>query len=267
MTDEALIRGINALNHIYNPDPPREGVLYHYTDFEGLRGILQSHKLRATYNRVLNDASEQIHAESVLSEELKRSAPSVLSAGPVFDQKPHFVTCFCESAKLLSMWRSYAARGGGYCLGFDYDRLKDFMCWPEPSVGQSVPLLVPVLYGCASESIRSYLDASCQSGSAIAPYLSSMIKHDAFAEEREWRIIARDPPRRYMMFRSGTANIRPSIDLSWKAESTSNLPLVSVTFGPTLRKEDRPKEIIEWMLEKFGYRDITVRESGIPFRL
>jgi hypothetical protein len=42
---------------------------------------------------------------------------------------------------------------------------------------------------------------------------------------------------------------------------------VTVTFGPTLRPEDRPEEIIGWMLEKNGYRNVTVRPSGIPFRL
>jgi hypothetical protein len=68
----ALIASANLLDTIYNPNPPSDGVLYHYTDFAGLQGILESHTLRATYNRVLNDASEQVHAEGVLHEELQR---------------------------------------------------------------------------------------------------------------------------------------------------------------------------------------------------
>jgi hypothetical protein len=46
---ETLFEELTALSTIYNPAPPQGGVLYHYTDFSGLQGILQSHKLWATY--------------------------------------------------------------------------------------------------------------------------------------------------------------------------------------------------------------------------
>lgn len=96
-----------------------------------------------------------------------------------------------------------------------------------------------------------------------------MIKHAAFEEEREWRIIALNPQVELLKFRSGTANIRPYVELSWLAPGKPRavLPLVSVDFGPTLRSEDRPEEIIGWMLEKNGYTDALVRASNIPFRL
>ena len=276
MIGDAFIDGINRLNAIYNPEPPPNGILYHYTDFAGLQGILESHKLRATYNRVLNDASEQVHAERVLREELRllnaSPEPEVIS----FGKRKHFVACFCESDKLLSMWRAYAGNGGGYCLGFDYSCMKHHICWPDPKVGQSFPLLVPVHYGNTPESIRRYLDAVCRSESgtgdlpsALSPFFPSMIKHEAFKEEREWRIIALDPPVEQMKFRPGSANIRPFVELSWLylGKPRGKLPLASITFGPTLRPEDRPEEIIGWMLEKNGYTGVAVRPSDIPFRL
>jgi hypothetical protein len=105
--------------------------------------------------------------------------------------------------------------------------------------------------------------------SALPPYFPSMIKHEAFAEEHEWRIVALDPPVGQMKFRSGSFNIRPFVELSWlhNGKPRSKLPLASITFGPTLRPEDMPEEIIEWMLEKNGYTDVAVRPSDIPFRL
>jgi hypothetical protein len=274
MGADAWIDSINSLNAIYTPEPPLNGILYHYTDFAGLQGILESHNLRATYNRVLNDASEQAHAERVLHEELTRlliSSPERQTISS--DERKRFVTCFCESAKLLSMWRAYAGSGGGYCLGFDYSHLRH-MWWPEPKVGQSIPLLARVHYGNTPESIRSYLSAICKSESRIndlwlklPPFFPSMIKHEAFAEECEWRTIALDPPIEHMKFKSGNANVRPYVELSWRGKLGGRLPLVSVTFGPTLRREDRPEEIIGWMLEKNSYTDVTVTSSDIPFRL
>jgi hypothetical protein len=46
---ETLFEELTGLSTIYNPAPAQGGVLYHYTDFSGLQGILQSHKLWATY--------------------------------------------------------------------------------------------------------------------------------------------------------------------------------------------------------------------------
>gem|GEM_PF-6966943 len=44
---QAFINRVNSLNNIYNPsDAPR--ILYHYTDFAGLQGMLNNHNLWAT---------------------------------------------------------------------------------------------------------------------------------------------------------------------------------------------------------------------------
>ena len=101
---------------------------------------------------------------------------------------------------------------------------------------------------------------------SLPSFLSSMIKDQAFEGEHEWRIIALDPPLEHMKFRSGSANIRPYVDLSRlsRGKPVGSLPLESVTYGPSLRREDRPEEIIGWMLEKNGYSGVTVRPSGIP---
>jgi len=265
----STIEGLNAVSQLYTPEPPPEGVLYHYTDFAGLKGILESHSLRATYNRCMNDASEQLHAERILQEEAAR-----LRVGPIrYENRRAFLVCFCESSKLLSMWRSYAGNAGGYCLGFEYPKLKSYLGWQNLQVGQSVPLLTRVHYGNTPESIRKYLTAlpaitDLSSNSAcLPPFFSSIIKHEAFAEEREWRIIALDPPLTHIRFRPGTGNIKPYVELFWREKPCNRLPLVSVTFGPTLRREDRPEEIIGWMLEQNGYTDVTITDSEIPFRL
>jgi hypothetical protein len=102
-------------------------------------------------------------------------------------------------------------------------------------------------------------------GSLIAP----MVKDKAFKEEKEWRLTVIDPQLKKVSFRAGHSNIKPYIELSpqTKDGATSRLPLVKVICGPTLRQEDRPDEIVKWMLEKHGYNDVVVGSCGIPYRL
>ena len=167
------------------------------------------------------------------------------------------------------MWRSYAGNAGGYCLGFDYSGLKNRMVWPESKV---LPLLAGVYYGNTPESIHRYLtncgtEPSLLDG-GLPPFFPSMIKDVAFKEEHEWRIIALDPPVEILKFRPGASNIRPYVELyCYQGSERRKLPLVSVHFGPMLRPEDRPEEVIGWMLEKNGYAGVPVWPSGIPFRL
>jgi len=277
---ERFAAKVNSLNSVYNPPNP-PAILYHYTDFAGLRGILASDRLWATYNRVLNDFTEQDHALRVLSAALNRFgkytgavAVDLLNKLP---QKLRFVACFCESDDLLSMWRSYAGDGGGYCLGFDYEGLRD-TGFLNMRVGSSFPLLARVSYGDVPRDILTYLKASVAYTKAttntldalvetISPFFPSMIKDKAFSEEREWRKIALDPPVEWIQFRSGHANIKPYVELACvHAFSNFKLPLVSLTYGPTLRREDHPEEILGWMLEKYGYPKVRVKPAGIPYR-
>jgi|SRR6266849_3786947 len=46
--------------------------LCHYTDFSGLKGILETGSLWATYSRAMNDASEQQYGARVMRDYLAR---------------------------------------------------------------------------------------------------------------------------------------------------------------------------------------------------
>jgi DUF2971 family protein len=129
-----------------------EQVLYHYTDAQGLLGIVQSQQLWASNAAFLNDSTEVTYIRGVLAEVAEEfrdehavtatsreyavdsiagtgrfppteartaSVISILEAAPtiagrVFDV---YVSCFCEWGDLLSQWRGYPSSGGGYALG------------------------------------------------------------------------------------------------------------------------------------------------------
>ena len=115
-----------------HPSPPR---LFHYTDANGLLGIIQSQTMWATHVDYLNDASEVQYGQRLVVEMLAAyEAESKLEATRAILARTRdtfglvtstdlYVLCFCEQGDLLSQWRGYASGGAGYAIGIDPERL------------------------------------------------------------------------------------------------------------------------------------------------
>lgn len=120
-------------------------ILFHYTSAEGLFGILQNRRLRATEFTFMNDPSEVVFAaEQVrkrLLEEIDsgvqepellgsiQAAVSFLERDYIDPYSPHqyqedrsFLTSFSDRDDHLTLWRLYAGQAG-YCIGFDQSLL------------------------------------------------------------------------------------------------------------------------------------------------
>ena len=114
-----------------------DGVLYHYTTAEGLKGIVENEELWATSAYYLNDSAEILYGyrllDLTLEKWLKRAVPheGSISRGLAESLRryfgldalernvitPIYLTCFCEEGNLLSQWRTYGS-SGGYSIGF-----------------------------------------------------------------------------------------------------------------------------------------------------
>ncbi len=71
-----------------------------------------------------------------------------------------------------------------------------------------------------------------------------------------------------MNFRAGDADIKPYVVLfPTKEDRSQHLPLKRIVFGPTLRQDRVIIETIELMLDRYGYGNVKVEPSGIPYRL
>jgi hypothetical protein len=152
---------------------PPAYVLYHYTNADGLKGIVEKNELWATSAYSLNDLAEITYGYGVLAEALKlwlaknpRPAESLtLGLGRDLEKwfgeqlfkrevvHPIYLACFCEEDNLLSQWRAYG-QSGGYSIGFQIspDRFvsRDFK--PEPNIYTS--RLVKVEYDRATQLKR-----------------------------------------------------------------------------------------------------------------
>lgn len=197
-----------------------------------------------------------------------------------------FVACFCESSDLLSQWRAYAAKGTGYCLGFKTDDV----LLPK-SCANHVVSFQKVEYDVRQQEtlLRQRLDALLQVASPLfskvnldastadslrqfsAPVIGALcglltsLKHPAFAEEKEWRIVSFGArPTAGLNLRIGANGLVPYIDLTFP-KGSSPIPLTTVRHGPVSNPVLTKKSIKDLLL-KHGYDGVPVDGSDVPLR-
>lgn len=205
-------------------DVPYE--LYHYTNAQGLLGILTNRVFWATDINFLNDATELKYASELIDGVFasRTNANNDVDLKEFWDHSKlylslhsstmnAYVVCFCEKGNLLSQWRAYGSGGSGYSIGVISNSLKGI-----EREGPGAPVfetrLRKVIYDTAiqerlvSETIdrfrdllRSILDDADQDqkGSIVnefANYLPAELseylycfKSSVFEEEQEWRVI------------------------------------------------------------------------------
>lgn len=196
--------------------------LYHYTSPAGALGILSSKEAWASSIHFLNDAQEFQQAREVARQafwRIARESPHPRAKdvadllGESLERVSRINICvFSLSANgnLLSQWRAYCRRGG-YALGFDREQLVQVAAKQGftllPCVYQSnehQQLMTPI----ATAAFNAFLDDLEASSSTLEDVLERIvrrlfpsfgrvapaIKHPAFAEEVEWRLVS--PPLR-----------------------------------------------------------------------
>jgi len=212
-------------------------ILYHYTAADGLLGMLQSHQIWATNVRFMNDRSELDYGINLVCRVFEedefvgklppKDKPAFtkikktirLMLDDVEKNTTHFAICFCEKENLLSQWRGYGQSGSGFALGFETERLNEFVAEPCPDSNirpeRSVPVILRrVIYDeyAQKDFVRSCIRTIVKSiqfdrnvktrvqtellytplGTVVVRLLYECLvcfKHPGFYEEEEWRLI------------------------------------------------------------------------------
>jgi hypothetical protein len=184
----------------------------------------------------------------------------------------HFVLSFCEHGDLLSQCRGYGAPGTGYSIGFSTTALRSAAMAME-SNGPGICTLRKVIYDPDQktemirkrvtivnevlEPIKDELEQMdwgdprreqllSRIGASFRPTLALM-KHDAFKEEKEWRLVrtlskSRDPtaisPVRVRTIRGKLA---PYVRISWPLRTAGlmrdRLSIKELCCGPSANPE------------------------------
>lgn len=127
----SIVRDLGCLE-----PPPPDTLLWHYTNGQGLLGIVESGTLYSTQISCLNDSEEIKYATRLFKSALKKFKDELLAGGTpelidaaarYFDEDdedypgtlPYFVVCFTELEDAIAQWQGYGARGeNGYAIGF-----------------------------------------------------------------------------------------------------------------------------------------------------
>lgn len=118
--------------HIEDTENKIDFTLYHYTDGQGLRGILESGRLWFTDYRHLNDPSELTHGIETARDVARllcngadgraclflETFVGLLRADSFNVAFEFFVASFSRERDDLGQWRAYPDNGRGYAIGF-----------------------------------------------------------------------------------------------------------------------------------------------------
>lgn len=117
----ALVRAGGKILEDFVGDPPDE--VFHYTNTDGLIGILEGRSLWATDLRCMNDTDELSRGEALLSKALDaRTAHPAhgllarLRDHPAYASALVFGASFSSKLDVLSQWRAYADDGNGFAV-------------------------------------------------------------------------------------------------------------------------------------------------------
>ena len=287
-------------------------ILHHYTDAFGVQGIVSSNSLWATATQFSNDLSEIEYAVSIATEVVverwghqkrvsaweKVLAQHLLQLfhTPLHSFGQPFIVSFCEDGDLLSQWRAYGGTSG-FSLAFsslcqhDHVKLvckdgfrtmvKRVMYDPDEQrarlqflLKHLVKLVNGFSFGTSSpQGAAAHVELSLLLVLEMTDWACA-VKHKAFSEEKEWRIITY--PRRATLVGATPENykgvfVRPTSKLLLpymilEPPPRKRLPLIEARCGPN-QFQDQSARALNILLRKHGYKNLPVTLSRVPLRV
>lgn len=265
---------------------------YHYTDANGLIGIINSGRLWATDIRFLNDPSEGVFFPERLLQIMEKSQMhnndlinkiiSGIRTSMEHPRSSHSTFCISLSRKgdQLSQWRGYGDFGKGYSIGFNIEENT-----PDIQLAHHYEIVYGSdgLQGIADDLIDIFSLSSEKWGNILYDewastihFLAKSFKDGAYLEENESRLVCiYDHDRkdileneRSLKFRSRNGEIIPFLETSLYLESKErekSLPIKEIIVGPGVDFE-RSYVAINSILKLNNYTDVEIVKSKIPFR-
>lgn len=228
--------------------------LFHYTDVNAVRAILEHGKMWLTDMRFLNDSEEMNHGVKLIldlingrgvqeriSKDYAVTATEFVTkalsehVSQLMNFNPIFVCSFSRAPDLLSQWRAY----GNYALEFSADSISHdlFECLYEPyeKGRRAYDATLTAVRGLGM-SMRSNEGVPCSKGlEAYSDLIRSAatLKHESFSEEQEVRMLIEKIECHYpLLFRSRSGILIPYIEVPIPFES-----IKAIHIGP-MRDQD-----------------------------
>jgi len=261
--------------------------LYHYTSLQGLMGIIDSRQLRASELRYTNDSTELLYAidllqtaitvrrqhstgNKVLLSNFSNWLNNQVASGPML-----FSASFRANGNLLSQWRGYSSHGKGISLGFDHQAIHSLASAQNFRVGKclydigkqqqlATRIIDCVMSMCDQEDD---IEVVLHDNEADLMSICALLKHPAFTEEQEWRLISptfTSVSSAPIAFREGKAMLVPYYLFGLALEGEIKLEHVYV--GPTPNAALSVNALTHYLTQKGARPANGISESEIPYR-
>lgn len=257
--------------------------IFHYTDVNGLTGIVSDGCVWATHSSRLNDMTENelgfiLVKEHVINSFNGASRQLFEKALLEFKSVETYVACYSTENDLLGQWRSYTGDKVGYCLGFETKYMA--------TIDDRMPILEKVIYNDIKaielldhllQRVDDFLSTN-PFGEVEVGYIlgiieatlsnfACIIKHHKFEEEREYRQIYQPEKtalRLERFVRNGQFGLTPYVKIGFLEKD--RLPLKSVTIGPC-KDFELEENSLRILLKQYDYGDVEIMKSKIPLRV
>lgn len=213
-----------------------------------------------------------------------------------------YISSFSEVPDLLSQWRGYCPKGEGVCIGFNKELLEQYCLdnkfiiekciynhnkqqdkilelinqalseFPKLNLTRKqynksstteqcdfeIDSQLCFTEGDGKEVANEALTKLCNSLQELAPYM----KNQAFQEEAEWRIIAKDTDIDIdINFRTAVSHFIPYIVLP--VIKAYKEIISEIIIGPSANKA-RSISSIQLLLDKHGMSNVVIKNSNVP---
>lgn len=267
--------------------------LTHYTDLAGFQGIVEKGEFWLSNAAFLNDPQELEHGIEQTRRVIRRLLAQEADEDPTakarrnlikdmaadleqFRRPDAYIACFCERDDLLSQWRGYASRQGvsvsfrtaGLRKSFrDLDVELQQVAYgineTKRHLRQALKDELPDVVDDLNYMIGSDQDDKIRKKfQDLVATLVPRFKHYGFREEREWRLIVRNPSTNKLFFRPRGQLMLPFLKLK---STKPQLPISRVTIGPGVNDEAVLKSL-KFFLEVNEYDPDLARRSLTPYR-
>lgn len=181
-------------------------ILYHYTDFNAMRGIISKGEIWLWNLRRMNDRREMDYfIESLKSALKKQVLPEYLPVmEKIFSQKlkdfhtlSSFASCFSEYSDDAAQWARYAKNGMGVCIAFDKEMLSKIgeaghvpLCRVSYSKNIDDLEIVKKIARLINKNEASSSDSAVDQIFYSLVSSSPLFKHPSFISEKEYRLVS-----------------------------------------------------------------------------
>ena len=272
----------------------KQKLLYHYTDYQALDGIVGKAQLRLNNLLNMNDAAEMRHfmgglSTAVLNRLQKDGAYDTLKAVKVLFQEElkkefyysAYAACFSKNRDDAAQWERYGNHGRGVCIAFSKEllqkmavgvvSLEEVYYQADMRSHKLVDTFYELVQNAHGNLKKNPHIMDCLEEAWIA---SAAFKHPSFASEKEMRLVASPFSKKYFdvepCYHISTERIKKYYPLDLRkmcenAQCSLEDAIHEIMIGP---ESTQSKSILEDYLKDIGMEKLAAKVviSDCPLR-